>query len=161
MSLPFHLVKPMRGGKPLDGLYRQLEADPGWICQAKVNGKRALWDGTTLWSRQGNKIESPVAEALVGLKVMLDGEFLQDKLYLFDVPSHTGTLVERWKQVQEVVGSLASPFVVVCPLVRVWDEVPQNGWEGVVFKRLDSKYPVAFSEGKQTTAWIKYRAEWL
>lgn len=51
-------------------------ADPtGWWMSEKLDGVRAIWDGTSLWSRNGNRFHAP-AEFLAALPagVCLDGE---------------------------------------------------------------------------------------
>lgn len=172
--IPFIPVKPIRGGRPLDDLYRQLAADPEWVCQAKMNGKRAIWDPSskTLWSRTGNRVTphqaKGVLETLRDCPVTLDGELItrrttgEEIFWAFDLPDHRGTLRERWVELEGVLsGYDRTSFVELCPSSVHWEDVEQHGWEGVVFKRAASKYEKARVEGKETASWVKYRAEWL
>ena len=163
MSLDFVPVKPIRGGRPMDGLYNRLASDPLWVTQAKLNGIRALWDGADLWSRTGGratyKLNSRNLAVLRRVSQLTDGELLPDGRYFpFDLPDHTGPLVERWAALE----ALAAQYdLTLCPTGVAWADVERLSWEGVVFKRLSSKYPKAYSEGKTTPDWVKYRAEWL
>ena len=164
IQIPFVPVKPIRGGRPMDKLYNQLAADPAWVCQAKLNGKRAIWDGEYLWSRTGNRITPfQAGKALAALAIVptcLDGELVKDVFYAFDLPDHEGPLHERWALLKTIIPYDFEHFKI-CPSGVSWEDVSEHKWEGVVFKRLNSKYEKAMSEGKTTPAWVKYRAEWL
>lgn len=167
--IPFYPVKPIRGGRPLDGLYKQLAADPEWTCQAKLNGQRALWDGHTLWSRDGNGMHVPrVTARLIKCAnlITLDGEVTgtgEHAVYhVFDLPdvnialSNRIALMHRFEREEALSG-----VVRLCPLNVTWDEVECAGWEGVVFKKLSSPYPKADRPDVETPRWVKYRKEWL
>ena len=155
---PWGKAKPARGGRPLDVGYRALASDPAWVCQAKIDGWRAVWDGDALRTRSGKPIRIPpqVRDALPA-GVVLEGEWepTRGRLWLFDAPTHPGTLRERWAALQGLF--CASECVQPIPHGVTWDQVEPHGWEGVVWKRLDSRYPCA----GVTWDWIKYRAEWL
>ena len=170
-TIPFCPVKPLRGGKPLDSLFNKLMADPQWMAQAKLDGRRAVWDGDgVLWSRQRNNLKdiavSPVA-ALQGCTHVMDGEFIRTlgkddgTFYPFDLPDHPGNLDERTAALKIIVGGINDPSVVLCPFEVLWPQVDVNGWEGIVLKKRSSFYPKARVDGKTTPAWVKYRAEWL
>lgn len=165
--MPFHPVKPIRGGRPLDRLYCQLAKDPEWVCQAKIDGQRTVWSGGTLWSRRELKIvRAPEVEAALGnAKEVFDGELVikggKQHYYLFDLPDHPGSLAERFARLREHVSAIGSPHVSLCPSGVEWEQVDQEQWEGVVFKRLNSKYPKGVTPNTTTPTWIKYRAEWL
>jgi ATP-dependent DNA ligase len=178
VGLPFQPVKPVRGGRPLDDLFAQLTADPKWVVQAKMDGQRAVWDPDsptggnrgTLWSRRELPIHSPSVLAVLNeVDEVLDGEFIPVKggrgsgtYWVFDLPDHRGYLPERWAALEALVKSLGVPDLVrLCPSGVEWPEVEANGWEGVVFKRLASKYPKAMTPNNTTPKWVKYRAEWL
>jgi ATP-dependent DNA ligase len=162
-EMPFQLIKPIKGGKPLGDLYRRLEADEAWICQAKLNGKRALWDGQFFWSRQGNRLDGKLADQLRQLfpDIVLDGELVGDVYWVFDCAEVGLTLDDRLAIVRSVVGPQENESLRICPIVSRWEEVNENKWEGVVFKRRSSKYLRAATQGKETTDWVKFRAEWL
>jgi ATP-dependent DNA ligase len=155
--IPFCPVKPIRGGRPLDGLFRKLMVDPMWVCQAKLDGRRAIWDGQTLWSRQGNRLPK---HNLDGIPVTMDGEWMDDTFHAFDLPDHGGGLRERWADLTALVEQYRRPGLALCPLTTEWADIQQWGWEGVVFKRWSSLYPKSMQDGKTTAEWVKYRAEW-
>jgi ATP-dependent DNA ligase len=173
--LPFDPVKPIRGGKPLDEFYHTLASDVRWVCQAKLNGQRVIWDPPTsepgcLWSRRGLRVyRAPeVAKALRSVSVRLDGELIlgsggRADYYVFDLPDHKGNLDDRWSCLESIVAELGSAHscVWLCPSGVTWEEVTPSGWEGVVFKRRDSFYPRGNKPDTTTSNWIKYRAEWL
>lgn len=161
MNIPFWPVKPIRGGRPLDGLYGKLSTSKDWMCQAKMNGKRVIWDGEVLWSRQGNRLNNAISEALEGVHQTLDGELVKDGLWVFDLPDHPGTLTERWGALAGWVRRMDHPKIQLCPSEVAWQDVEREGWEGVVFKKRTSKYPKSRFDGRETADWVKYRAEWL
>ena len=80
-GIPFWPAKPIRGGIPLDPFFQELMADPAWMSQAKLDGRRAVWDGHgVLWSRQGNNINEiapSVVQAMASIKTEVDGEFIR------------------------------------------------------------------------------------
>lgn len=161
--MPFHPVKPIRGGFPGDTLFRTLVDNPEWMCQAKINGKRAVWDGRWLWSREGNHIDTGLhmASGLATLGCTVDGEWLNGTYYMFDLPDHTGPLVDRVAALRDIAERTSLFFSIrLCPMDVRWPDVNANGWEGVVFKRLSSQYPKRIRPNCTTAAWVKYRAEW-
>lgn len=173
--MPFHPVKPIRGGRPLDAFFQRLRDSPAWVCQAKINGQRTLWSPSSdapgggkgvLWSRRGLPIAKvpEIQQAMRSVDVVVDGELLVKDTpiyYLFDLPDHTGTLDERWKALTNVVEMIGHANVKKCPAEITWEDVSLNQWEGVVFKKRSSKYPKSLSSDNTTPSWIKYRAEWL
>ena len=157
----------------MDDLFNQLTNDPNWVCQAKMNGKRGIWDPSTqtLWSRSGNKVTphqaKGVLEALRQVPVALDGELItrkgtgQEVFWAFDLPDSKLPLRDRWIELQNLISEFdRTSYLELCPSGVNWAEVEAQGWEGVVFKRLSSKYEKAYVEGKTTASWVKYRAEW-
>ena len=162
-EIPFHPMKPMKGGPPLSEVYRRLEMSADWMCQAKLDGKRVLWDGKMLWSRQGNRLDNAVSLALAGFTQMLDGELMPDgRFWVYDLPDEArNPLQNRWAKIDDSLNQLNCPFILTCPVGLDWKEVPENKWEGVVFKRLRSRYPKGRTPGEVTDDWVKFRAEWL
>jgi ATP-dependent DNA ligase len=102
---------------------------------------------------------------------MLDGEYLtvtgtsrrEACFYPFDLPDHHRlSLSERWPLLMEMLAPMqGSGLVEPCPSNVSWEDVVEHGWEGVVFKRLGSRYKRAIVPGKTVASWVKYRAEWL
>jgi ATP-dependent DNA ligase len=155
----------------MDSVFERLMLDPGWVAQAKLNGRRAIWDGDgVLWSRQHNKINSiapSVVEALEGCTQVLDGEFIRTKgasdgvFWIFDLPDHPGTLTERWEALCELMSIYTGTGLRLCPSEVTWVDVEENSWEGIVLKKRNSGYVKPPRDGKLLACWIKYRAEWL
>ena len=141
------MIKPISGGAPNNALYQRLARDPAWMCQAKIDGCRALWDGVELRTRNGQRLDVPAK--LHGITQRVDGEYLRGVFYAFDLPDHPGTLDERW-------AALCALGIQTIPAWVSWRDVTRNGWEGVVFKRRDSVYPRA--RKKTTPSWVKFRA---
>jgi ATP-dependent DNA ligase len=131
----------------MNALYQRLAADPAWMCQAKINGCRALWDGAELRTRNGQWLDAPAELAAVSERI--DGEYLGGVFYAFDLVDHAGTLDERW-------AALLALGIQTIPAWVSWRDVARERWEGVVFKRRDSVYPRA--QKKTTSDWIKFRA---
>lgn len=99
----------------------------GWMMQEKFDGIRAVWDGETLWTREGNRINAPAAWlARLPAGIALDGELwagrgrfavvesvrrrkgatVEDWAALsfvaFDAPEHGGTAAERIEFVESL-----------------------------------------------------------
>jgi DNA ligase-1 len=55
--------------------YKSEEHDPkGWLMSEKLDGVRCYWNGTTMYTRNGNKIFAPKEWIDKLPKVALDGE---------------------------------------------------------------------------------------
>lgn len=169
--MPFHPVKPIRGGKPLDAFFQKLATDHTYVCQAKLDGQRTLWDPSTktLWSRRGLRIHKApeIVKALAGVNITLDGELVLgscNQYFLFDLPDHKGTLDERWESLASLhdsMGEDARNVIHLCPRDVQWENVRSAGWEGVVFKKRTSPYVKSGQPDSTTAHWIKYRLEWM
>jgi ATP-dependent DNA ligase len=165
-------VKPMRGGTPLNGLYRRLASSPEWVCEAKLDGVRAFWDGEELWSRTGNKL--PRCEEVkkhLPRSLQLDGELVYGKdneptrYWVFDFAGPKGfdRLAAFYTDRRAVIADLLKALSPACgdvvkltPYVT-WDDVERLGLEGVVFKRKDSLYEMAHRPGVKVPYWVKFR----
>lgn len=165
-EIPYDLIKPIRGGRPLGRLYRQLVDDSDWVCEAKMNGKRCLWADDTVWSRSGlvhtrnAEVRQLLEQHFSGIDI--DGELMpQDNVFwMFDLPNHPGTYDQRRAALAALIAKVDSPHIRLMPLVT-WEDVDKNGYEGVVFKRRDSLYEKGIQPGQTTRKWMKFRAEWL
>ena len=159
--MEWYPLKPIPGGKPCKGFFNRLMEDEAWVCEAKLDGRRAIWDGRTLWGRTGQLMPkcSHVTPFLEGLPA-LDGEWFGGELWCFDLPDHGGPFVERRLALERLVDNIQSPHIHLMPRCVDWNAVRQNDWEGVVFKKLNSAYKKAFQHSKTTPDWIKFRAEW-
>ena len=128
----------------------------GWWGQRKVNGRRAQvhveGELVQLWTRQGTVHTTVATEQLrdelrryVGGRTytVLDGEWLQGKLYLFDILRSDGRLLnnlnyrDRYELLKE---PFISPVIQVLPVYRTarqcWQELQSKdpGGEGLVFR---------------------------
>jgi ATP-dependent DNA ligase len=145
---------------------------PGWTFERKYDGIRLLAfkqdDHVRLYSR--NRLEQhlpPVAAALGQLRareVILDGEVtwrsgsvcyhVFDVLWLDGVDLTGLPLIERRARLAAL--PLPAPLERVVPLdgERPWERAREEGWEGVVAKRLDSPY-----ESRRSPHWLKMKCE--
>ncbi|PHS26602.1 MAG: DNA ligase [Methylophaga sp.] len=110
----------------------------GWLMSEKLDGMRAIWDGKTLKSRQGNKISAPewFLQALPAFAV--DGELWTQRgdfeniisivrkqtpderwhkisYQIFEVPSQQGGLLERLAILQDYLAHYPSSFIMIIP----------------------------------------------
>lgn len=72
----------------------------GWMMQEKFDGIRAIWDGSALWTREGNPINPPAAWlARLPAGIALDGELWAGRGNLSVVESvrrRKSATVEDW-----------------------------------------------------------------
>lgn len=166
-------------------LFDELDRDISWIAEVKKNGWRALpitdEEGKlTLWTRHKTLIKYPVPElrdALANMmppKTILDGEFINNrtkmvkgKLYLFDILMLGGRLLvdlplrERRQILEGVVKETQD--IVLATQVRVgkkrlyYQSIEGEEDEGIVIKRLDSKYLASEKSCPQHPYWLKVK----
>ena len=150
-------TKPARGGRPLDAHYQRLARDPEWVCQAKIDGWRAVAYRGVLRTRSGNPIDAPAVVSALPAHLAIEGEWHKPSgtFYAFDLPQHPGSYAERWRALVEALTPCQA--VQLIPHRVTWADVAEHGWEGVVFKWLPGRYPNA----GVTPTWMKYRAAWL
>jgi ATP-dependent DNA ligase len=145
---------------------------PEWTFERKFDGIRLLAfrqrDAVRLLSR--NRLPQlcpPVAEAVARLavrEVILDGELTWGRAgvryHVFDILWLDGrdvtgaALVERRRLLASL--PIEAPLVRVAPLEgpAPWDVACREGWEGVIAKRLDSRY-----EHRRSPHWLKMKCE--
>ena len=144
-------------------------ADPtGWLVSEKFDGIRAIWDGKTLRTREGNVVPCPAWFTDSLPPTPLDGELWTRRgdlngmlsifakgekgdwslvtLVVFDVPDRTSPARKRLGDLLKVV----LPFNanrcrhVVCDgsahLEDILDEISYNGGEGVVLRHPEGRY---------------------
>src|SRR5712671_65724 len=147
-------------------------AGPEWIFERKFDGIRLLafrqGMDVRLLSRNRLPQNCPgVAEAIANLAVqdvILDGELTWSRAgvsyHVFDLPWLDGRdltplpLSER-RAVLDAL-DLTPPLHKVAPLTdpRPWERACNEGWEGVVAKRRDSRY-----EHRRSPHWLKMKCE--
>ena len=136
--------------------------DPaGWLVSEKYNGCRAYWDGTALWTRNGNAVKAPAwFTAALPKNMHLDGEiyagygkftearlatqcgrFTADiRFVVFDCPTAKGSWDERMKQVPATDKSYPVTFHKCegrSELLNELAAVQGRGGEGLVIRRPD------------------------
>lgn len=113
-----------------------------WVSE-KLDGMRAHWDGSQLWSRGGKRIESPAwftagwpAQALEGelwagrgrFEQVLasardqqpsDGGWRALRFMAFDLPAHSGTFSERLAALQALISKAGVPWLLAIEQTRV------------------------------------------
>ena len=170
---------------PDSKLFDELDRDIGWIAEGKKNGWRALpimsEDGKlTIWTRHKTLIKEAVPElreALSGMipaGTILDGEFINNrtkgvkgKLYLFDILMLKENLLlniplrERRQILESVIKETQD--IVLAQQVRVgkkrlyYQSIEGEENEGIVIKRLDSKYLASEKSCPQHPYWLKVK----
>lgn len=122
--------------------YDETQDVTGWLMSEKLDGMRAIWDGHTLKSRQGNRISAP-DWFLAGLPPFeLDGELWtkrndfeniisivrqqtpddrwQSITYnIFEVPNQSGGLLARLSVLENYLTEHPSAFVKIIPQTTV------------------------------------------
>ena len=127
-----------------------------YLVSEKYDGVRAIWDGKTFTSRQGNEIHAPnwftkdlpntpldgelwlahgQFDALSGAVrkvVPIDEEWRDISYMVFELPNATGTFEVRAKRIAEIVKQAQNnnkvPHLKVIAQVRVKDEVQLKKW---------------------------------
>ncbi|MFO0982969.1 MAG: ATP-dependent DNA ligase [Planctomycetota bacterium] len=148
-------------------------AGPEWIFERKFDGIRVLAfkDGTSVRLLSRNRLPQhypAVAAAIARLPVhdvILDGEAAWEPnsraaYHVFDILWLDGRdvtslpLLERRARLCEL--PLAAPLARVVALAgpTPWEHACREGWEGVIAKRLDSRY-----EHRRSLQWLKMKCE--
>lgn len=141
--------------------------DPtGWLTSIKLDGVRALWTGSALLTRNGNRIHAPAwftakmpqhrldgelwigngsFDRLVSILQKKDGDWSEIEYHIFDL-AESGTIEERIQRLD----SISLPDHVkrvahrVCSgmddLDKYEREVVNAGGEGLVIRKPGSKY---------------------
>lgn len=164
--------------------FNEIDRDAGWIAEVKKNGWRALpvkSEGEiTIWTRHKTLITEPVLNIRSALKrivpegTILDGEFINNRtrnikgrLYLFDIIMLEGKLLTNLplKERRRILESLITETgdIELARQVRVgkrklfFQSIEGDLNEGIVLKKLDSKYPVSDSRCLKNPFWMKVK----
>ena len=121
-----------------------------YLISEKYDGVRAIWDGKTLQTRQGNTINAPVwftkdlpATALDGelwlgrgqfdalsgavrKDLAVDAQWQKITYHIFELPNATGTFETRAKRIVEIVKNANLPHLKAVAQFRVKDEAELN-----------------------------------
>jgi ATP-dependent DNA ligase len=167
---------------PTSPFFDELDRDTAWVAEVKKNGWRCLVyrdSGLVLWTRHHTTIDEPVPELRERLmavpdQTVLDSEFLHHRtagikgfLYLFDILVWKGKVLinlplqERRKYLEGAIEPDAS--IEIAHQVRIGKKqlftqaIRQESDEGIVLKKLDSRYLVSESRCLQHPFWLKVK----
>jgi bifunctional non-homologous end joining protein LigD len=152
-------------------------SDPAWTFERKLDGIRLLAHKrgarVQLWSRNKLSLDDayPAVKAAIAAlpfeTLVLDGEATggwgrqgRADYNVFDVLWIDGRDVRPLPLAQRrailATVPLRLPIAQVKPLAgeAPWERACREGWEGVIAKRLDSRY-----EGRRSKAWLKMKCE--
>ena len=133
-------VGPFPGEVMLAKPHKETEDYTGWWMSEKLDGMRAYWTGSELFSRNGKPVHAPkwFTDALP--RMALDGELMTGRgqfnetisivrkqrpvdaewrritFHVFDAPMQQGTCEQRWADMSSAVAGI--PFVSVVEQVR-------------------------------------------
>jgi DNA ligase-1 len=163
-------------------LAKQYEGeDPtGWLMSEKLDGVRAIWDGTQFISRNGNKFHAPdwftaqmpsmaldgelfigrgMFQQTVGAVRSKSGDWSKIKFHVFDAPESKGDFVSRLKSAECALrGVNVAQMVdhVVCDsrshLDSYFEEMQSVGAEGVMLRN-----PAMAYEQRRTNNLLKIK----
>ena len=121
-----------------------------YLISEKFDGVRAVWDGSALYTRQGNVINAPVwftqnlpktpldgelwlgrgqFDALSGAvrkDIPIDAEWQGITYNVFELPNASGTFEMRAKRIVEIVKQTNTPYLKAVTQFRVKDEAELN-----------------------------------
>jgi DNA ligase 1 len=120
--------------------------DPApYLISEKLDGVRALWDGSVLRFRSGRAIATPAwfiaklpdtpldgelwlgrgafdaVSAIVRTAQPVDADWQRVQYHVFDLPSGDGTFEQRYVQLQSEVAKAAWPALIAVPQFRLLD----------------------------------------
>ncbi len=146
---------------PMKGYNYTGETPKGWIMAEKLDGIRAIWDGSQLWSKQGNAINAPEIAAKLPQGIALDGELWAGRerfervlsalksgdwpgveFVAFDLIDTTMPAIARRKALDAL--SVRSVSYELCQgkrhLRKFEDAIKAKGGEGVMIQKPSAKY---------------------
>jgi len=154
-----------------------------WLITEKLDGVRAYWDGSQLWTRSGNLINAP-AEFIAALpqRIALDGEIWAGRgrlseavvaakfgrftartaFHVFDSPGENGTWLHRMAGVRSYFDETPQLRIVaheVLPSINelggFFDAVAAAGGEGLMLR---SPTADVYQAGARTHTLLKFKA---
>ena len=167
---------------PDSRFFAELDRDISWVAEIKKNGWRCLvYRDTqlTLWTREKTVINEPLESLRDGLmsvpeQTILDGELihfrttgLKGKLYLFDALMFKGKILinlplsDRRKYLEESISEITD--IEIAKQVQLgkrrlyYQAIQEAVNEGIVLKKLDSRYPVSDRRCLQNPFWLKVK----
>jgi len=130
-------------------VHLEVIASPLWVAEPKLDGYRCIYRDGQLFTRHNKKMpgnSESVLSALAAIPegIVLDGEMMdphgRQVLHIFDIPTVSGTLAERRKVLEELTFCYPVELVPRIDKASALRQALLRGWEGVVFKRIDSFY---------------------
>ena len=140
----------------------------GWLMSEKLDGFRAYWDGSAMWTRGGNQIAVPESwRAELPDKIHLDGEIyagpggvdiVRDavrfgrfhpavRFHVFDIPTIRASFADRYERLLSLVpcGAHIRPVIhrscrSIDHAVTFMEEIQAAGGEGVVLRDPSNLY---------------------
>ncbi|MBM4147052.1 MAG: hypothetical protein FJ240_12420 [Nitrospira sp.] len=161
--------------------FGELDRDVSWIAEIKKNGWRCLVHrdaALTLWTRHKTTINEPLQslrDSLLSVpeQTILDGELihfrteLKGRLYLFDILMFRGKMItelplsERRKYLTESVAETSDIEIarqVELGKRKLYHDAIQDAVnEGIVMKKLNSRYPISDKRCLQNPFWLKVK----
>jgi len=173
---------------PLESdLFDTLNNDVKWIAEPKRNGHRALFysDDKNLWTRYKTLVKDELPEirrqlATLPEGIVLDGELINHRpknwtqhLYIFDIIAYQGKLVNEipLEGRRKLLESVYKQYLGWCDKIEIpqwtsigkkklyYDSIGNELLEGIVMKRLDSKYLISLNSCLQNPYWIKVKKQ--
>ncbi|MDP1895294.1 MAG: DNA ligase [Hydrogenophaga sp.] len=163
----------------LSGVYRPgIPLEAYWLSE-KYDGLRGYWDGQRLLTRGGQPIQAPNWFTAGWPSVPMDGELWAGRgrfeqalstvrqqtpdddawrairFMVFDLPAHTGPFTQRIPAYQQLVKTLAQPWVQAVPQEKVnshadlmarLDNMVNSGGEGLMLHHGDALYRAVRSD---------------
>jgi ATP-dependent DNA ligase len=162
--------------------FAELDRDVSWIAEVKKNGWRCLVyreNKLTLWTSNKTTINEPLKslrDSLMSVpeQTILDGELInfrtadiKGKLYLFDILIFKGKMIialplmERRKYLEEAISE--TPDIEIAKQVQLgkrklyYTAIQDEVNEGIVLKKLNSKYLISDTRCLQNPFWLKVK----
>lgn len=116
-----------------------------WVSE-KLDGVRGYWDGDSLLTRQGHRINAPLwftqnlgkepidgelwisrntfekISGIIRKKNAVDEEWLRVNYMIFDLPAHQGNFTERITAINELVQKINQPWIRAVEQVKIRDQ---------------------------------------
>ena len=155
---------------PRSPLFKELDNDPNWIAERKINGRRVIivgeFDGVKVYTRQKRLIEMR-KESKIQFGTGLDGEleFKTKKMFIFDCFMWEGKRLWRYPLIQrkDILSKLAldDDMERLVPVelnkLKFYEDCIKAGDEGIVIKRKDSKWQGDLKSSKKVAEWLKIK----
>lgn len=161
---------------PESRFFAEIDRDISWAAEIKKDGWRCMVyrdKKITLWTRHKTTIQKTLSfrDSLLSIpeQTILDGELLKNSLYLFDILMFRDRLLielplfERRKYLEEAISRISDPAIEIATQVRIgkvklyYEAIEEKVNEGIVLKKLDSKYLASETRCLQNPFWLKVK----